>query len=102
MWAAPLRMAIVAASALGLLAAAIQPACSRSGQPPAASSASPVAIYGELSESGCYEDPDSGVMFVAQEMTLHPPPAWMLCLEDGGSVPGCGVPCSPALPRSSP
>jgi hypothetical protein len=66
-----------------------QPAVSPPPPPPTAQT-----IYAEIVEAGCLApDPDGGIAAVQGEMALRPPPAWMQCLQDGGTVAACAVPC---------
>lgn len=60
--------------------------------PPTQTLPSPSTIYGELAEAGCYRS-DAGVSFVTKEGELPHPPKWFSCLEEGGTISACGVPC---------
>ena len=57
---------------------------------PAASPPTPTSIHAELVEAGCMADSPDGVSAVTKELALKPPPLWMQCLADGGSVAACG------------
>jgi hypothetical protein len=50
-------------------------------------------IYEALVDAGCLTASDTGLAAVREERTVQPPPAWMNCLSNGGTVAGCGVPC---------
>lgn len=63
--------------------------------PPAPPSLSPAAIYSELVDGHCYAPSEGGVAVVTQESQLKPPPLWYECLQEGGTIAACGVPCSP-------
>ena len=53
----------------------------------------PSSIYAELVEAGCLASDDAGLAAVQQESQLDAAPAWFLCLQSGGTVTGCDVPC---------
>ena len=79
------------AIAAGIAVASLLCVAATCAPPP--SRPSPSAIWGELVDAGCAAaDPDGGA-YVAADLAGDASPAWMLCLADGGSVPGCGVPC---------
>lgn len=81
-------MRYVLAVLLGFLLACSKPS-------PPAVTVTNESVYAALVEAGCLAPEDGGVDYVAQEHTLPDQPAWLACLYDGGSVPGCGVPCGP-------
>ena len=51
-------------------------------------------IASELIEAGCLANDVTAVPAVHAERALNPPVAWMNCLNGGGTVAGCAVPCS--------
>jgi hypothetical protein len=52
------------------------------------------SVYQALVQAGCLKDDDAGLPAVIAEHQLPTPPPWLNCLYSGGTVAGCGVPCS--------
>ena len=57
---------------------------------PAVAPPTPTSIYQELVDAGCLVPSEGGVAAVTAELALRPPPVWMQCLANGGSVAACG------------
>lgn len=66
--------------------------------PPSPAPTPAQAVYGEMVEAGCLAPSDSGAYWVAQEIAMSNPPAWVTCLADGGRILACGVPCTRTAP----
>jgi hypothetical protein len=61
---------------------------------PAVTSPTDQTIASSLIEAGCLANDSTAVPAVHAERALNPPKAWMNCLNGGGSVAGCAVPCA--------
>ena len=89
-----MKRALFALVTLGVAASGVGAAC----QNPVQNPVPPSTIYDELTDAGCYRANDAGLSWVTKEVTQSSPPAWAVCLREGGTVPGCGVPCSAPKP----
>lgn len=74
--------------------------CSRPSPAPSAP-VNPSTIWAEMVDAGCIRDSPDGPEAVAEELSSDAGARdWLRCLQAGGSVASCAVPCSP--PASAP
>ncbi len=85
---------LIAFAVLSGPCAAPAPPTPPSPPPPAPTTLTPAINYSELVEGGCYKASDAGIAVVTQESQMTPPPAWFGCLQEGGTIAGCGTPCT--------
>ena len=61
---------------------------------PQASPTTPAGLVGELVDAGCLAPgDDAAAAELLQTLESDAAQPWLVCLADGGSVVGCGVPC---------
>lgn len=54
----------------------------------------PPTIYGELVDGGCLAATDGGLEAVQEVAQSDAAPSWFTCLQAGGNVTTCQVPCT--------
>lgn len=61
-------------------------------------SVSPQQITTELIEGGCLAPGPGDVAAVAEQLDAGAP-SWLLCMQNGGTISSCSVPCTSPTPE---